>query len=247
MPYQFTISPDLSTRYISGWYVFNTWLQRTLAQHIHLELYRDFDQCRRAIETDGVDLIFANPYDASLLVRDKGFLPVAHPRARPDEVIIAVQTDSPVRVIEDFRPGLRVATSTDPAVQIIGMIMLEAADLTPESVTVSEYENYVLVAKQLLRGDADTGFFMADSFNELSPLTRRSLRVVLQSQIHVIHHMLLAGPRMAAFVEPLRAALADIGTHEKGLAIQRDLGFAAWDRTEREDAEFMVDLMETLT
>jgi phosphonate transport system substrate-binding protein len=131
MPYQFTISPDLSTRYISGWYVFNTWLQRTLAQHIHLELYRDFDQCRRAIETDGVDLIFANPYDASLLVRDKGFLPVAHPRARPDEVIIAVQTDSPVRVIEDFRPGLRIATSTDPAVQIIGMIMLEAADLAP--------------------------------------------------------------------------------------------------------------------
>lgn len=247
MPFQFTISPDLSTRHISGWYVFNTWLQRTLSQHIHLELYRDFEQCRGAIASDSIDLIFANPYDASLLLRDKGFLPVAHPRGKPDEVIIAVQTDSPVGKIEDFRPGLRIATSTDPAVQIIGLIMLEPADLAPASVTLSEYENYVLVAKQLLRGDADTGFFMADSFNELSALTRRSLRVVLQSQIHVIHHMLLAGPRMAAFVEPLRAALADLERSDRGHAIQRDLGFPGWVKTEREDAEFMVDLMETLT
>lgn len=65
--------------------MFNTWLQRTLNDKVHLELYDDFERCRAAVRAGEVNLIFANPYDASLLVRDQGFLPIAHPRGRPDE------------------------------------------------------------------------------------------------------------------------------------------------------------------
>lgn len=247
MPYQFTISPDMSTRHLSGWYVFNTWMQRTLGESIHLELHADFERCRAAVREGRVDLIFANPYDASLLVRDHGFLPVAHPRGRPDEVIIAVPADSPVQCIEDLKPGARIATSTDPEVNVIGRIMLEPADLGHDDVTLLEFDGYVPVAKRLLRHEVDAGFFMADSFRELSDLTRAALRVLLQSRIHVIHHMLLAGPRLAAHVAPLQAALAGIDGTDKGRAIQRDLGFVGWAPTAREEAEFMVDLMETLT
>jgi len=247
MSFNFTVSPDLSTRHLTGWYVFNTWAQKTLDIKLHFELYRDFEHCRRAIMADAVDLIYANPYDASLLLRDKGFVPVAHPRARPDEVIIAVSARSPCNRIEDFAPGLRVATSADPEVHMIGMIMLEAADLGPDNVTLGRRDGYVAVAKDLIRGQADAGFFMAESFNELSELTRRELRPVLQSQIHVIHHMLLAGPRLAGMVERLQALLAGMDADDKGRALLRDIGFQGWQTTGQEDAEFMVDLMETLT
>lgn len=247
MSYQFTISPDMSTRHLSGWYVFNTWMQKTLGEKIHLELFEDFEQCRAAVKDGRVDLIFANPYDASLLLRDQGFVPLAHPRGRPDEVVIAVPADSPVQKIEDLKPGVRIATSTDPEVNVIGMIMLEAADLGRNDVALASSDTYVTVAKHLIRHGTDAGFFMAESFHELSELTRRSLRVLLQSRIHVIHHMLLAGPRMAPLVEPLRSALLQIDQTEKGKALQRDLGFEGWSGTDTEEAEFMVDLMETLT
>lgn len=247
MSFQFTVSPDLGTRQMTGWYVFNTWLQKTLDLKVHLELYRDFGQCRQAIRDDRVDLIFANPYDTSLLVRDKGFVPVAHPRARPDEVIIAVAADSAFNRIEDFKPGLRLASSSDPEVHMIGMIMLEAADLGPHNVTVASHESYVTIAKDLIRHQADAGFFMAESYKELSDLTRRSLRVVLQSELHVIHHMLLAGPRFAAHAGTLADKLVAMGDDAKGKALLADLGFVAWQRTDAEDAEFMVDVMETLT
>lgn len=247
MSYQFTISPDMSTRYLSGWYVFNTWMQKTLGEKIHLELFEDFERCRSAVKEGRVDLIYANPYDASMLVRDQGFVPIAHPRGRPDEVVIAVPADSEVRRIEDLRPRMRIATSTDPEVNVIGMIMLEAADLGRQDLTLIESDTYVLVAKRLLRHEVDAGFFMAESFHELSELTRKSLRVLLQSRIHVIHHMLLASPRMAALVAPLQTAVLQIEQTDKGKAIQRDLGFEGWARTDAEEAEFMVDLMETLT
>lgn len=247
MSYQFTISPDMSTRHLSGWYVFNTWMQKTLGEKIHLELFNDFEQCRAAVKEGRVDLIYANPYDASLLVRDQGFVPIAHPRGRPDEVVIAVPADSEIRRIEDLKSGVRIATSTDPEVNVIGMIMLEAADLGRGDVTFVSSDTYIAVAKHLIRHGTEAGFFMAESFHELSELTRKSLRVLLQSRIHVIHHMLLASPRMTALVEPLQSALLQVEQTDKGKAMQRDLGFKGWSRTETEEAEFMVDLMETLT
>ena len=77
MTLQLTVSPDFSPDHIAGWYVFNTWLQRKLGVRIHLELYDDFDSQRQAIAANKVDLIYANPYDAAMLVREKGFVAIA--------------------------------------------------------------------------------------------------------------------------------------------------------------------------
>ena len=74
MTYQITVSPDFSPDHIFGWYHFNTWLQQNLDTRIHLELYSDFESQREAILSDQIDLIYANPYDASMLVREKGFI-----------------------------------------------------------------------------------------------------------------------------------------------------------------------------
>ena len=124
-PLELTVSPDFSPEHIAGWYVFNTWLQRRLGERIHLELYEDFAAQRQAIAADKVDLIYANPYDAAMLVREKGFVAIAAPRDCPDEVVIAVPADSPAQSVEDLQPGLRLAVTRDPDVNLIGMILLE--------------------------------------------------------------------------------------------------------------------------
>ena len=84
MPYLFTVSPDFTPDHLSGWFIFNTWLQRALSEAFHLELYDDFLSQREAIQADQIDLIYANPYDAAMLVRDKGFTPLVKPVGHSD-------------------------------------------------------------------------------------------------------------------------------------------------------------------
>ncbi|HMW23091.1 MAG TPA: phosphate/phosphite/phosphonate ABC transporter substrate-binding protein [Burkholderiaceae bacterium] len=248
MTLQLTVSPDFSPDHIAGWYVFNTWLQRQLGVRIHLELYDDFDTQRKAIAADQVDLIYANPYDASMLVREKGFAAVAAPCERPDEAVIAVPAESAVQHVEDLRPGTRVAVTRDPDVNLIGMIMLEPADLKRESVVLQQANSYVLVAKQLLQGKADCGFFLKEAFDDLSGPIRRQLRPLVTSQISVVRHVLMAGPRMREHLPRLTELLLQMhsGAADSGARVLEALGLKAWESQDQEDTEFMIDLMDTL-
>jgi phosphonate transport system substrate-binding protein len=244
--YQMTVSPDFPTKRMSGWFIFNTWLQRALDMHIHLELYQDFDGQRQAIAADQVDIIHANPYDASMLVREKGFVPVVRPAGKSDECIVAVVAGATVEVVEDLRPGCRVASTDDPDVNMVGMIMLEPADLDRGNTQLVRVSSYPLVAKALMRGDADAGFFLAEAFDELSNLVRSQLRPVVRSQVSDISHVLLVGPRLAERRDEVRQVLLGMSDGGKGSEVLAELGFARWESMDREDTEFMIDLMDTL-
>ena len=89
-----TVSPDFSPEKLAGWHIFNTWLQRKLDVDCHLEMFGSFAEQRAAIAADKIDLIYANPYDAAMLVREKGFVAVSHPMGLPDEAVVAVAANS---------------------------------------------------------------------------------------------------------------------------------------------------------
>jgi len=248
MTLQLTVSPDFTPDHIAGWYVFNTWLQRHLGTRIHLELYDDFTSQRQAIAADKVDLIYANPYDAAMLVREKGFSAIAAPINQPDEAVIAVAAGSAFHMVEDLQPGLRIVNTSDPDVNLIGMIMLEPADLNKDNTKTQQVNSYVLVAKNLLTGKADVGFFLKDAFDALSAVILRQLKVLVSSQISVVRHTLLIGPRCGAMKETLRSLLlsmAQPGSDGKG--VLESLGLEGWEDQDQEATEFMIDLMDTLT
>lgn len=246
MSYNMTVSPDFSPDHISGWYIFNTWLQKQLELPIHLELYNNFASQRSAIAADGVDIIYANPFDASMLVREKGFIPVARPAGKSDEALIAVSTESAFNSVEDLQPGARIATTDDPHVNMMCMIMLEPADLDRNNLEITSCDGYVLVAKALFQGKADAGFFLSEAFDDLSDAIRKNLRVVIRSQISVIEHVLLVGPRLAEHHERIQHALVSMTSDEKGPGVLGSMGFKGWEGVEQEDTEFMIDLMDTL-
>jgi len=248
MTHQMTVSPDFTPEHISGWYIFNTWFQKKLGTGIHLELYDDFESQRRAIDNDEVDLIYANPYDASMLVREKGFRALARPTGKSDEAIIAVSADSPARVIEDLQSGTRLVSTADPDINMIGMIMLEPADLDVVAMQagMKQVDSYPLVAQKLLRGEADVGFFLKEAYQDLAQLTRRNLRVLIESQIDVIHHALLVGPSLESRYGEIHDALIKMGDDAKSHGVLQAMGFDAWESISEEDVEFMIDLMDTL-
>lgn len=246
MRYVMSVSPDFSPEHIAGWYIFNTWLQRQLSEHIHLELFQDFASQREVIQQNGIDLIYANPFDAAMLVREKNFVAIAAPRLHSDEAVLVVPVDSPVHKVEDLNPGTRTVSTDDPDVNLISMIMLEPADLSAENMVSQKVDTYVLVAKQLLQGKADVGFFLQDAFDDLSDMIRQQLRELIRSEIHDIRHVLLAGPRLQAHHATLSQLLTQMQDDKKGASVLKSLGFHGWEIQEQEDTEFMIDLMDTL-
>ena len=245
-PHVFTVSPDFTPDRLSGWFIFNTWLQRTLGGPFHLQLYDDFQSQRAAIQADKIDLIYANPYDAAVLVREKGFKPLAKFGSVADEAVIAVSEHGPYFKVEDLHPGIRLASTDDPDVHMMGMIMLEPAELDAGNVELVDCDSYVLVAKQLIKQTSDAGIFLVEAYNGLSAMIRKELRVLVRSQIQVVHHSLMIGPRAMRHREPLLAALLAMPDCDKGQGILQALGCQKWEAVDDEQMEFMIDLMDTL-
>ncbi len=242
-----TVSPDFPNDHIAGWFVFNTWLQKRLGQRLHLELYPDFQSQREAIARGEIDLIYCNPFDAAALVREHGFQAVAAPLATPDEAVVAVAAGSPAQRVEDLPPGTRVAMTADPDVNLVGRIMLEPADLDAGNTVAVACGSYVLVAKRLMRGEADAGFFLKDAFEALSPVIRKELRPLVVSEISVIRHVFLVGPRCRELAPALLQALLSMNDPASpDRRVLEELGLRGWEETHAEDTEFMIDLMDTL-
>lgn len=245
MPYNLTVSPDFKPDLISGWYIFNTWLQKQLNEAIHVELYQSFKEQADAINEEKVDIIYANPSDISRLVREEGFIPIAKPKEKPDEAIIAAKADG-IASINDLPATPTIAQTDAPEVNTIGMIMLEPCDIEPGNVTLIHCRNYIGIAKQILNDKADAGFFLAQAFNELSSLVKKQLKPLISSKIHMIHHALLISPRLADKEAELKQLLLNMNNDEKSQQILKDLEITQWEPMEMEDAEFMVDLIDTL-
>ncbi|MES9941370.1 MAG: phosphate/phosphite/phosphonate ABC transporter substrate-binding protein [Candidatus Thiodiazotropha sp. 6PLUC2] len=245
--YQMTVSPDFTPDHISGWFIFNTWLQKTLGVGIHLELYDNFSSQRKAIVEDEIDLIYANPYDASMLVRERGFLPVVRPSKFSDEAIIVVNKDHQAQQIEDLPIGISIAATEDPDVNLICEIMLEPAELNVRNTKKITISSYPLVAKALIQNKADVGFFLHDAYNSLSNLTKRELRPLVSSEIQVIHHVLMVGPRMTTIKDRLQEVLIGMAEKPRGAGVLKAMNFAAWEAMDGEEMEFMIDLMDTLS
>ncbi|MCK5917963.1 MAG: PhnD/SsuA/transferrin family substrate-binding protein [Cocleimonas sp.] len=246
MPYVLTVSPDFTPQHIAGWYIFNTWLQRQSELAFHVELYNSFNKQREAIADNKIDLIYANPYDAAMLVREKGFKALVAPLGKADEAIIACNGASQIQSIEDLQPDLKIVTTDDPDVHLMGMMMLEPADLDKDNTHIEEVDGYVLVAKKLLQQNADIGFFLKDAYHDLSRLIRDELKILITSEIFVIRHILLAGPELQQHHQQLQSLLVNMQNDEKGMNVLNSMGLNGWEAQTQEDTEFMIDLMDTL-
>ncbi len=245
--YRFTVSPSISPNLLSGWSMFNTWMQRELNQAIRFEQYDSFEKQRQAIIDNQVDIIYANPFDASLLARKKGFLPVATVNNQHDEAVVAVPKASGITNIVDLKPGVRVRSTDAPHVKTMGMIILEAAELSMDNVDYENRDTYVLVAKDLLRGDADVGIFLADTYAEFSPIITESLNPLVSGDIQLVRHALMISPALAALQVPMRQVLTADKRSPVAESAMETLKFDRWKVFNQEAVEFMIDLISTLT
>ena len=241
------IAPDFAPDRFAGWHMLNTLLQKRTGQAIHLLTPASAAEQAQLIAGGKADVVYANPFDASVMVREQGFRAFARPVGKSDEMVIATGAGSPANVVEDLKPGCRIALTDNRDVKLIGLRLLEPADLTEADIQWQMVDNYQAAARLAMKGEVDASFFLAEAYHSLSRLTRSQLKTLIESRLADITHVLLAREGVAEHVPALRDALTGMAGSPDGQVVLDELGIPkGFEPMSDEDVEFMLDLMETL-
>ena len=88
---------------------------------------------------------------------------------------------------------------------------------------------------------------MADAYASLTRLTRSQLRVLVESAISDISHVLLAKPQADIDLDAIKKAFSEIGQTAGDQDLLDSLGLPkGFEPMTHEQADFMIDLMDTL-
>lgn len=247
MTFNFLIAPDFAPERFAGWHMLNTLLQRKTDLALHLLTPSSAAEQAKLIADGKVDIIYANPFDAASMVRDSGYLALMRPVAKSNEMVIATRTESPAARIADLKPGIKVALTDNKDVKLVGLRLLEPADLTESDIQWQVVESYQGAARLTIKGDVDVCFMLAEAFNSLSRLTLSQLKPLVESKLADISHVMLVNPRIEKEAGRLRDALLALTGSDDGQPVLDELGIQkGFEAMAIEDAEFMIDLMDTL-
>ena len=241
------IAPDFAPERFAGWHLLNTLVQKQSGLALHLLTPASATEQAQLIADGKVDAIYANPFDAAALVRDSGYQAIVRPIGKSDEMVIATAANSNLNVVEDLAPGNKIALTDNKDVKLIGLRLLEPADLTEADVQWQLVDTYQAAARLAIKGEVDASFFLAEAYHSLSRLTKSQLKPLIESRLADITHVVLVHPRMQGDAAKLRDALMALKTLGDGQAVLDDLGISGGFKVmNEEDAEFMIDLMNTL-
>ena len=240
------IAPDFSPERFAGWHMFNTLIQKRANLNMHLNIPDSQAEQQGIISQGDIQVIYANPFDAATLIREQGYRAVARPIGKSDEMVIAAAANSDINSLEDIKAGATVAMADNRDVKLIGLRLLEAVDIAEADLNWTVTETYQAAARQVIKGDAQVAFFMADIFHSFSRLTKAQLSVLIESDLADISHVLLIKDGFPD-TDILMDAILNLHNDDDGKEALAELGMPqGFEAMDEEDAEFMIDLMQTL-
>lgn len=246
MIYNFLIAPDFAPERFAGWHMLNTLLQRHSDIGLHLLTPASHVEQDQLIAQQDISLIYANPFDAATLIREQGYRAIARPVGKSDEMVIATATNSDIKALEDIKAGSKVAMANNRDVKLIGLRLLEAVDLTEADLNFQITESYQAAAREVIKGQADVAFFLADIFAGFSKFTHAQLNVLIESDLADISHVLLVKEDFE-HIEAVEQVILSLQDLPEAQTLLNELGFErGFEAMDGESAEFMIDLMETL-
>lgn len=247
MTFNFLIAPDFSPEHFGGWHLLNTVLQKRTGIHLHLVTPATAKEQAEVLASGHADIVYANPFDAADMIRRMGYVPFARPAQRFDEMVIATGMESTVSVLEDLTPGCRIAITENRDVNLIGLRLLEPADLTESLIEWVKVDSYQAAARMAIQGDVDAAFFLADAYASLTRLTRSQMRVLVQSAISDISHVLLVRAQVETELDAIKNEFCVLGQCAGDQDLLDSLGLPkGFETMTHEQADFMLDLMDTL-
>ncbi len=246
MMLNFMVAPDYLPQHFGAWFLLNNYVQQQTGLAIRLHVPNDHDE-QQALLPSTPELVYVNPFDASTMMHQYGYRPLAKPAGKFDEMVVACRYDAPYLTLHDVHANCRVAFSDNEDVHLIGMRLLEGFGLGEHNTQAVKESSQAAVLSALYHGRADIGFLLNDVFNHLSSFSHHHFRSLLGSQIHDIYHLLLIHPKAEQHKEALCSCLTEMNQNTAGQEILAELGMPdGFAPVSQEEVEFMIDLMETL-
>lgn len=240
------IAPDFSPERFAGWHMFNTLIQKRANLNMHLNIPTSHAEQETVISEGDIQVIYANPFDAATLIREHGYHAVARPIGKSDEMVIAAAANSDINSLDDIKAGATIAMADNRDVKLIGLRLLEAVDIEDNDLNWSVTETYQAAARQVIKGEAQAAFFLAEIFHSFSRLTKAQLSVLIESDLADISHVLLIKDGFPDS-DILMDAILNLHNDDDGKEALAELGMPqGFEAMNEEDAEFMIDLMQTL-
>jgi len=247
MTVNFLIAPDFAPERFGGWHMLNTAVQRRSGIHLHLLTPTSAQEEAEMLAQGMADIVYANPFDATDLIRNQGYVPFARPARHYDEMVMATGAESGIARVEDLKPGCHIALTDNRDVKLIGLRLLEPADLTESDIRWVLVDSYQAAARKAIKGEVEAAFFLADAYASLTRMSRSQLRVLVESAIHDISHVFLAKPHIEQGFDAIKDAFLGIGKMPGDGDLLEALGLPnGFEAMTQEEAEFMIDLMDTL-
>lgn len=161
-------------------------------------------------------------------------------------MVIAAAANSDINSLDDIKAGATIAMADNRDVKLIGLRLLEAVDIEEADLNWSVTETYQAAARQVIKGEAQAAFFLAEIFHSFSRLTKAQLLVLIESDLADISHVLLIKDGFPD-TDILMDAILNLHNDDDGKEALTELGMPqGFEAMNEEDAEFMIDLMQTL-
>jgi anti-anti-sigma factor len=212
---------------LSGWYLFNTYLQRKLERAIHLEqpkLGEDLGQL-------STDILFSKPFDACALIQNRGFVPLVRPTTEADEVVILMRADDNRNLVELDKPKVVTATQNS-FVYILGRSLCDENEMDSETFNFVFAGNEIKALQLMIRKQADVLFILKKTYEGLSSFARGSTRIVDESETNFAYHLFCAAPYISDAHETFQNLLLNMGGDEQGQQILKDIEIDGWCKPE---------------
>lgn len=241
------IAPDFSPERFAGWHMLNTVLQRKTDLSMHLMTPASATEQSDLIAQGEVDIIYANPFDAASMIRESGYQAIARPLGKSNEMVIATGAKSSADQVTDLQSGASIALTDNKDVKLIGLRLIEPADLVESDLKWQVVESYQAAVRMAIQGEVDACFLLAEAYHSLSNLTRSQLKLLIESKLADITHVMLVHEKHADQASRLQQALLELAGTPDGQPVLDELGIEhGFEAMTGEDGEFMIDLMDTL-
>jgi hypothetical protein len=224
---------------LSGWYLLNTYLQRRLQHAIHLEQL----PAGHDITHENVDLLFAKPFEACAMISRRDYVPLLRPLGEADEVAIIMRADD-TRPLNTLSAPQVVTASQGSFVYLLGRFLCDENGLDSNSFQYAFAGNEIKALQMLLKGQADILFMLKKTYHGLSGLTRKSTRVVDESDTQFAFHLFCIHNRVAELREPLVKTLLDMSGDEQGKGVLKDIQLEGWVAPEEGDVRMLLDIFQ---
>lgn len=217
---------------LTGWYLFNTYLQRRMEKAIHFDQYQD------VLNDSNIDILFAKPFEACAMIKRHNFIPIMRPTDEADEVVILTRVDDE-RELKDFKGASVVTASEDSFVYILGRFLCDENDIDSTEFDFTFSGNEIKSLQMLIRGKADLLFMLKKTYEGLSSFSKKNVRKLDESATDFAFHLLAIAPNLAEEGKKLHTILGEMADDEKGKVILEDIDIQSWCPVEEGELQML--------